>query len=267
MSRLLRLLSISLVLLLAGCDVSLFSGLTEREANDMIAVLQRADISASKTVDKEGVSIMVDEGSFGEAVEILNQHGLPQERFVGLGEVFKKDGLISSPTEERARFIFALGQELSHTLSEIDGVQTARVHVVVPENNSPLEKFKPSSASVFIRHQAGIDLNSLVSQIKTLVTNSIEGLVYDKVSVAFFASNSPVNGGTPQFAGSNAALPQANLVKVAGAWVHPSSAGTLRLMMWSLIAFVVIALIVCWIAVSSYRRSEKLLADHEAHYQ
>src|SRR5690606_37312618 len=40
-----------------------------------------------------------------------------------------------------------------------------------------------SSAAVFIKHRAGLDLDFLTPQIKRLVSNAIEGMSYDKVSV------------------------------------------------------------------------------------
>jgi type III secretion protein J len=129
------------------------------------------------------MSVSIDESRFAEAVQVLNDNGLPKEEFSTLGQVFKKDGLIASPVEERAEMIFALSQELSRTVSEIDGVLSARVHLVLPENDPLRQQLVPSSASVFIRHRASVPINDLIPQIKMLVANGVAGLSYDKVFV------------------------------------------------------------------------------------
>lgn len=79
--------------------------------------------------------------------------------------------------------IYALSQELSRTVSEIDGVLSARVHLVLPENDPLRQQLVPSSASVFIRHRASVAIGDLLPQVKLLVANGIAGLTYDKVSV------------------------------------------------------------------------------------
>src|SRR4029078_13117125 len=100
-----------------------------------------------------------------------------------MGQVFKKDGLVSSPMQERAQMIFALSQELSRTVSEIDGVLSARVRLVLRENDPLRQQLVPSSASVFIRHRGNMPVGNLVPQVKMLVANGVTGLSYDKVSV------------------------------------------------------------------------------------
>jgi len=62
-------------------------------------------------------------------------------------------------------------------------VLSARVHVVLPENDPLRQQLIPSSASVFVRHKASAQLADQVPQIKMLVANGIAGLTYDKVSV------------------------------------------------------------------------------------
>jgi type III secretion protein J len=186
------LLAALLLLLLAACKVDLFTGLNERDANDMLAVLLRHGIDAEKSPGTEGTfALRVEQDKFAQAVELLKMQGFPREPFETLGEVFKKEGLISSPLEERVRLVYALSQELSATLSEIDGVLSARVHVVLPDNALSTGKIIPSSAAVFIRHTADAPVDQLVPQIKMLVTNSIEGLTYDKVSVVLFPVEMP----------------------------------------------------------------------------
>jgi len=179
-------LAIAAMLLLCGCKIDLYSKLQEREANLIVATLLRNGLTADRVALKDGSStVRVEEQEFAAAVTLLNAAGLPRARFQTMAEIFPSEGLVASPTEERARFIFALSQELSRTVSEIDGVVTARVHVVLPKNDPLRQDQMPSSASVFIKHDRRAPVTALLPQIKTLIANSVEGLTYDKVSVVF----------------------------------------------------------------------------------
>jgi type III secretion protein J len=133
--------------------------------------------------EKGAWSIAVDQADFARAVETLRAHGLPHEDYDSLGSVFKKEGFTSTPLEERARLIYGLSQELSRTISGIDGVVQARVHLTMPEADPLSREAKPSAASVFVKYRTGFDLRSQTGAIKSLVTNSIDGLTYDRVSV------------------------------------------------------------------------------------
>ena len=178
-----------LVLILCGCQqsVELHRNLSENDANEVIAELAFHHIDADKTADKEGVTVSVDAGDMARAVRILEAAGLPKKARANLGEVFKKEGVISSPLEERARYIYALSQELESTISQIDGVVVARVHVVLPERVAPGEPVQPASASVFIKHRQGLDPDVIRPRILRLVRTSIPGLSDhpDDLSVIF----------------------------------------------------------------------------------
>jgi type III secretion protein J len=93
--------------------------------------------------------------------------------------------MVSSPVEQRARFTYAISEELSRTLSQLDGVVSARVHIVVPTER-PNEPEGPASAAIFIKYRDNFDLSGYVPQIKQLVAHSVEGLRYDSVSVVLF---------------------------------------------------------------------------------
>ncbi len=178
----------SMTLLLLGCKVELYSGLKEREGNEMLAILIDNDIPSEKLVDKDKiVTIMVNADDVSRAVKVLSGLGFPKEKYSSIGDIFPKDGLISSPTEERARYTYSMSQELSSTLSMIDGIVTARVHVVLPQEQDSLTDVNyPSSASVFIKYTPELELAGLVPKVKTLVSNSIEGLSLDKIAVSLF---------------------------------------------------------------------------------
>lgn len=185
-----------LALLLAGCKVELYSGLSEQEANEMLALLLEGGIDSGKQPGKERTaSLLVEERSVARAVDLLRANGYPKDRYDSLGNVFKKEGLISSPLEERIRYIYALSQEVSETLSKIDGVIVARVHIVLPENQPFDEHVKPSAAAVFIKHRPEVSLERTIPQVKMIVNHAIEGLTYDKISVALFpARTEPERG-------------------------------------------------------------------------
>src|SRR5690606_27232362 len=172
----------------AACSSNqeLYSQLSERQANEMVAVLLSAGIEAEKHAQDDRFSISTPPANFSAAVRALSAQGYPREQFDSMGEVFKREGFVSSPLEERARLSHAMSQELANTLANIDGVITARVHLVMPENNPLIDKAQPSAAAVFIKHRPDRNLQSQVTQIKALVVNSIEGLKYGNVTVALF---------------------------------------------------------------------------------
>lgn len=151
----------------------------------MLAIMLDNGIGAEKLSDKKSgtYALNVDDSSIPKAVRLLQEFGYPKERAISMNQMFEKDGLISSPMEERARYIYALSQSVQETISQIDGVLVARVHVVLPENSPSGVQLKPSSASVFIKYHPAYDLESMKSEIKLIVEKSIEGLSYDKVSV------------------------------------------------------------------------------------
>jgi type III secretion protein J len=216
-----------LALLLAACSsqVELISQITEMQANDVVAALAEQDIKATKVPGKDGVvSVQVSDDKIARSIEIMRAAGLPRAPYSSLGEVFKKDGLISSPMEEHARMVFALSQELSGTISKIDGVIFAQVHVVLPEQAGFGETSNPSSAAVFIKYEDTADLASVVPQIRRLVANSIPGLTYEKVSVQLVPS-------APQ---TQATAPGAHLDTVWSMQVAAGSADALRIILGGL---------------------------------
>lgn len=185
-------------LALAGCKVDLYSNLTEREANEMLAALTSESIPAEKVAAEGGLwQLKVEESRLPAALDVLRAQGLPHDRYASMGDVFQKQGLVSTPSEERMRYIYAVSQELSQTLRTIDGVVAARVHVVIPANDPLSDKLKPSSAAVFIKYRADVDLRLLAPTVKDMVAHSIEGLSHDQVSLSLVEARRSAAGDAP----------------------------------------------------------------------
>lgn len=220
---------LGLILILAACGarVELLGNLPERDANEVIAALDDAGISADKVSGKDGmVSVQVDSSRVAGAVDTLRALGLPHEQFDGMGKVFRKDGLISSPTEERARYLYALSQDISSTLSHIDGVVYASVHLVLPESGSAATGDAPSasSAAVFIKYRGGAHVEILEPQVRRLVASSIPGLTPERVTVVMVRST---------------LLPPAQVLAVHAA--RGATAGLSPNLRWGLLALIVAA--------------------------
>lgn len=221
------LLALGLAALLTACgDQTLYAKLDERQANDMVSALRLAGVPAQKVSREDGFEVTTGEADFARAVQILKAQGLPREDFDSLGKVFKREGFVSTPVEERARLMHALSQELSHTLTSIDGVLQARVTLVVPERHPLSDKVQPSSASVMIKHRPGLNVEALLPKVRALVVNSVEGLPYDSVSVVAFAAEA-----TPALpVMSEAALPPA--VMALALSLGGASLGTAAWLTW-----------------------------------
>lgn len=179
-----------LALLLAACKEPVLSKLSEVEANDALYTLLQGGVSAEKRSDGDaGYSVWAEEAQLATAIGLLKDNAQPQTKHQSLGELFGRSQLISTPTEERVRFVYGVEQALAKTLSEIDGVLTARVHIVLPQNDPLATTLKLSSASVFIKHRSDEDLSAAVPAIKDLVVRGIEGLTVDRVAVTLFPAS------------------------------------------------------------------------------
>ncbi|MBI6908859.1 type III secretion system inner membrane ring lipoprotein SctJ [Pseudomonas palleroniana] len=171
-------LLLTLTFMLSGCGerIDLHRQLSEQEANDVIAELADKHIRAQKVLEKDGAVVRVRTSDIARAVRTLEAAGLPKTARTTLGEIFRKEGVISTPLEERARYIYALSQELEATLSNIDGVIVARVHVVLPERVAPGEPVQPASASVFIKHDPRLEPDNIRPRVRRMVASSIPGM-------------------------------------------------------------------------------------------
>jgi len=149
-----------------------------------LAALLENGLSADKVPrGKAGFAVQVDKGDLVRSLNLLKSYGLPRDKFQNLGQIFSGQGMIASPTEEQARLAFATSQELAETFSRIDGVLTARAHVVLARQDAATGQSTPASAAVFIRHVPDSPVTDLAGKIREICAKAVPGLDYERVSV------------------------------------------------------------------------------------
>ncbi|MFC4293082.1 type III secretion system inner membrane ring lipoprotein SctJ [Sphingorhabdus arenilitoris] len=189
---LLYMLLLTGILFLAACsEQKLQSNLNEQDANEIIAVLNENGVSAGKTAADEGKwDITVGDGDFAKSVALLQARGLPRTQSDTLCSAFQPSGFGETPLSQQARLVCATQNDIARTITEIDGVVSARVQLGMPEPNASTGEVKPTTASVLVKYRSGFDVRQHTSGVKTLVANGVDGLAPDNVSVMMVAAAS-----------------------------------------------------------------------------
>ncbi len=182
-------LSILLFLLtLFGCKENLYSNLSERDVNMMIAILEQSGIEAERYKDDTNkYSLRVESADFTNSVKVLSAKGYPKKKFQSMADVFSAEGIVKTPFEQRARYIHALNQELSRSISDIEGVISARVHITQPEISRFGKTTEKPRAAVVILHYPSRSMSGMRPKIKQLIAHSVNGMTYENVTVVMTA--------------------------------------------------------------------------------
>lgn len=109
--------------------------------------------------------------------------GLPRGGGVGF-ESFDKLRLGATEFEQRVLYRRALEGELARTVGSLGAVQSARVHLVLPEKSVFVSRSEPASASILLHLHSGRSLGpSEVRGIVNLTAAAVPGLTPDHVAV------------------------------------------------------------------------------------
>lgn len=177
-----------LALSLAACKTDLLTGLSQRQANEALALLQRHQIDVAKKIDgKKDFKLVVEGRQLPDAVRLLNAHQLPSRDDVSISDMFPADSLVTTPMSERARLLSGIEQRLEKTLSGIQNVATARVHTSYPVVEGDRRRVQPMRLSVVVTYEGSIPEDIFTEKIKRVARNSFNGLAYDDISVVLFA--------------------------------------------------------------------------------
>ncbi|EMF0717719.1 type III secretion inner membrane ring lipoprotein SctJ [Citrobacter freundii] len=178
---------------LSGCDSELVSNLSERQANEVVALLEHNNIDAQKVKGDKGVfSIRVDKNYKSDAVNLLNTYNLPSAEHIEIADQFPSDAMVSTPLGEKVRLISAIEQRLGQTILEIDKVTSARVHLSYPISGDNDENIVPPSVSVLLIYKDSVNEAEYIDKIKRLIKNSLSTIKYEDISVVLFKKSNSI---------------------------------------------------------------------------
>ena len=187
------------LLLLAACSTPIRHGLEESSANEVVSALERAGIGAEKARDDASgptsFLVRVSQGDAVRALDVLHTLGLPRGHRTGFAETYAQPSLVPTPTEERARYLEALSGELERTLETVDGVVSARVHLVLEELDGLEGKPRlPAQAAVLLKTSGAAPIKD--ADVQRLVAGSVPGLQAAAVAVVSTRAAQVEDGGT-----------------------------------------------------------------------
>ncbi len=98
--------------------------------------------------------------------------------------VLDDQGITSSDFDQRVGYQRAMEGELANTIAAIDGVTSAKVHLVIPEQDLFVDDEIMASASVLLQMDGSTSLSpGQVEAVVNLVASSVEGLEPSEVTV------------------------------------------------------------------------------------
>jgi len=182
---------------------TLYVGLEKTDLNQISLAL--AEDGMSFEVGTDGASISVPVGQTGKARLLLADRGLPSSANAGY-ELFDNVGSLglTSFMQEVTR-VRALEGEIARTIQTINGVSSARVHIVMADRGSFRQQEQKPSASVMIRASQATGRQAAAS-IRHLVAAAVPGLSIDDVTILDSAGQLLASGDDPSNSTLNRSL-------------------------------------------------------------
>ncbi|PIU26027.1 flagellar basal-body MS-ring/collar protein FliF, partial [Candidatus Aquicultor secundus] len=164
----------------------LFSNLSPEDASSIVTKLQEKKIpyqlSGTQTIQVPSDQV------YETRIELAGA-GLPQGGTVGF-EIFDQSNFGLSEFTQKVNYRRALEGELGRTISQIDEIGGARVHIVIPEPSLYTDKENPATASVIIKPKPGVKISDgQVQGIVNLISKSVEGLKTENITVVDTSGN------------------------------------------------------------------------------
>ncbi|MEZ5995642.1 MAG: flagellar basal-body MS-ring/collar protein FliF [Hyphomonadaceae bacterium] len=159
----------------------LFAGVETREAAEITQRLEQADIPYELRGD--GGSIYVARSRVLDARMMLSADGLPSRGSIGYEIFDQPDALGQTQFQQNINRLRALEGELARTISSLDGIASARVHLVLPERQLFSRETEQPSASIVLQLRRDELTPGQVRAIRNLVASATPGLSANRVTI------------------------------------------------------------------------------------
>ncbi|THF66052.1 MAG: flagellar basal body M-ring protein FliF, partial [Methylophaga nitratireducenticrescens] len=160
----------------------LFSGMEAQESSEVATVLQQMNINYK--LDPTTGALLVPASDVQGLRLRLAAEGLPRSSAQGMEILSQEQGFGTSQFIEQARYQRAMEQELARSVSELQNVRSARVHLAIPKQSVFVRERKPPTASVVVNLYAGRTLErGHIAAITHMVAASIPNMKSSDVTV------------------------------------------------------------------------------------
>lgn len=160
----------------------LYGSLDRLDSAEVVSILEQYDIQFK--VDGGTGALLVAADDVHKARLKLAEAGVPGENSVGFELLDKEQPLGTSQFMETARYRRGLEGELARTITSINTVRSARVHLAIPKRSVFVRDPRRPSASVFVELYPGRGIRpQQVKAIANLVASSIPELLLEDVTV------------------------------------------------------------------------------------
>ena len=158
----------------------LYEGMSETDNQEIVAELKKQRLT-DFVMDSKGVLVPAD-----QIVPLrlkLAQEGLPRRGMIGWEKFDDKD-FTRTEFEQNINKLRAIQGELARTISSIDGINSARVHIVTPKKALFQEDEEKPTAAIYIKTALNANLSpKQIKGITHLVSRSVEGLSPDSITI------------------------------------------------------------------------------------
>lgn len=159
----------------------LYSNLDLKEASSITAALDQAGVKYQ--VKGDGSTIMVPRDEVAATRLMLSAKGLPTAGSVGYEIFDEANALGQTDFVQQLNRQRALEGELARTIRSLDGIASARVHLVLPKRQLFEEEAEQPSASVNINVGGRQPNADQVRAIQNLVSGAVPNMRPDRVTV------------------------------------------------------------------------------------